>query len=79
MQRPYNIFNLNGYTLYTHYMYSLKSNTDIKTAMSVYYAYAFAWLKYGIILWGNSTDANDLFIMLKKFVRILIIIVIIIM
>ncbi|KAF9803568.1 hypothetical protein SFRURICE_008723 [Spodoptera frugiperda] len=46
--------------------------TDLKTAIVTYYAYAFAWLKYGVILWGgNSTDAPTLFTLQKKIIRIL--------
>lgn len=36
-----------------------------------YYAYAFSWLNYGIILWGNSTDIEDIFILQKKCIRTL--------
>lgn len=50
----------------------LKKSTDLKTALSTYYAYAYAWLKYGIILWGNSVDVDELFILQKKCVRILV-------
>lgn len=50
---------------------TLKNNTDLTTAISAYYAYAEAWLRYGVILWGNSTDAHDLFVMQKKCIRIL--------
>lgn len=49
----------------------LKANTNLKTAMIAYYAYAYSWLKYGVVIWGNSVDANDLFIKQKKCLRIL--------
>lgn len=49
----------------------LKRNTDYNTALSAYYAYAYSWLNYGIILWGESTDFLDLFIQQKKCIRIL--------
>jgi hypothetical protein len=49
----------------------LKKYTNFQCALTAYYAYAFSWLKYGVILWGNSTDINDLFILQKKCVRIL--------
>lgn len=49
----------------------LKRNTHIECALSAYYAYAYAWLRYGIILWGNSTDAHDLFVAQKKCIRII--------
>lgn len=52
-------------------LYELKKCTDLKTAKTAYYAYANAWLTYGIIVWGNSTGANQLFILQKRCVRIL--------
>lgn len=49
----------------------LKASTNVETALTMYYAYAYAWFNYGIVLWGESTDFNDLFILQKKCVRIL--------
>lgn len=40
--------------------------TDLQTSLITYYAYAHSWFSYGIIMWGNSTDAPALFIMQKK-------------
>lgn len=53
-------------------LFTLRKTTDFATALSAYYAYAHSWLRYGIILWGNSTDAHDLFIMQKKCIRVLV-------
>lgn len=50
----------------------IKKSTDLHTALVTYYAYAHAWLNYGIILWGNSTDAQTLFTAQKKLIRILV-------
>lgn len=36
-----------------------------------YYAYAQAWLSYGVMLWGNSTDSQTIFILQKKLIRII--------
>lgn len=49
----------------------LKTNSSKETALSAYYAYAYAWLRYGIIMWGHSCDASDLFIAQKKCLRII--------
>lgn len=57
---------------FTYALYHLKLSTDKKTALAAYYAYAHAWLTYGLILWGNSTDINDVFILQKKCIRILV-------
>jgi hypothetical protein len=58
----------------TKFLYALnilKTNTNLKCALSAYYAYAYAWLRYAVVLWGDSTEAGQLFVMQKKCVRIL--------
>jgi hypothetical protein len=57
---------------FTYALYQLKSCTNLKTAISAYYAYGHARLNYGIILWGNSTHVSNLFILQKKCIRILV-------
>lgn len=57
---------------FTYALYELKKCTDLRTAMTAYYAYAHAWLSYGVILWGNSTYCNKLFVLQKKCIRILV-------
>lgn len=49
----------------------IKKTTNLTTALVTYYAYAYAWLNYGVILWGNSTDAPTLFTLQKRLIRIL--------
>jgi hypothetical protein len=49
----------------------LKKSTDIQTAIVAYYAYAHAWLSYGVTLWGNSTNVQELFLLQKKCIRII--------
>lgn len=56
---------------FTYALFNLKLNTDKKTAITAYYAYAHSWLSYGIILWGNSTSVDDIFILQKKCIRII--------
>lgn len=50
----------------------LKRNTHSECAKSAYFAYVHAWLQYGIILWGHSPGAHDLFILQKKCLRIIV-------
>lgn len=50
----------------------VKKTTNLQTALVTYYAYAYAWLSYGIIMWGYSTDALTLFTVQKKLIRILV-------
>lgn len=57
------------------FMYALreiKKTTDVATAITTYYAYAYAWLSYGVILWGGSTEAPGLLTMQKKLIRIIV-------
>lgn len=56
---------------FTYALFHIKCSTDIKTALSAYYAYAYSWLRYGVILWGNSVNSHDLFILQKKCIRII--------
>jgi hypothetical protein len=49
----------------------LKKSTNTETAMTAYYAFAHAWLSYGVTLWGNSTNVQEIFILQKKCVRII--------
>jgi hypothetical protein len=49
----------------------LKKTTDLNSAVAAYYAFVYSRLSYGILLWGNSTTVDELFILQKKCVRIL--------
>ncbi|KAF9803075.1 hypothetical protein SFRURICE_012320 [Spodoptera frugiperda] len=51
---------------FSYALHEIKKTTDLNTAIAMYYAYAHAWFIYGIILWGNSTDAQSLFVLQKK-------------
>lgn len=57
---------------FTYALFELKKCTDLNTATTAYYAYAHAWLNYGIILWGNSSHVNSLFVLQKRCIRILV-------
>lgn len=56
---------------FTYALLEIKRSTDLQTALSTYYAYAYSWFTYGIIMWGNSTNLPYLFIQQKKLIRIL--------
>lgn len=49
----------------------IKRTTDLTTCLAVYYAYAYSWLKYCVILWGNSSSITEVFILQKRCLRIL--------
>lgn len=57
---------------FSYALSELRKATDLRTSLSAYYAYAYSWISYGIILWGNSVDANDIFISQKKCVRTMV-------
>lgn len=56
---------------FSYVLYQIKKTTNLQTALITYYAYAQAWISYGIILWGNSTDTHTLFTLQKKLIRII--------
>lgn len=47
----------------------LKKVTNRKTAVLCYRAYVESALRYGLMLWGNSTDWNRVFVAQKKCIR----------
>lgn len=56
---------------FTYALHQLKRVTDFKTALTAYYAYAHSRLSYGVVIWGNCCEVDDVFILQKKCVRIL--------
>lgn len=42
------------------YVTLYKQCSNQNTDQSADYAYAYSWLTYGVILWGNGTDVQDL-------------------
>ncbi|KAI5635103.1 reverse transcriptase (RNA-dependent DNA polymerase) domain-containing protein [Phthorimaea operculella] len=61
-------------TKLSQFIYALsviKQNTQNESALTAYYAYAYSWMRYGILLWGDSTDSEDIFIQQKKCIRII--------
>lgn len=54
------------------YVYALRQVsriTNVTTAISCYHAYVESVLRYGLILWGYSTESNRAFIAQKKCLR----------
>lgn len=49
----------------------VKKSTNLKTAILAYHAYVESLLRYGLIIWGNSTDQNRTFVAQKKCIRAL--------
>lgn len=47
----------------------IRNVTDRQTVLTTYHAYVASLLRYGIIIWGNSTDKNRLFVAQKKCIR----------
>lgn len=54
------------------YCFALKTiakNVSVEAAFMAYHAYMHSRIRYGIILWGNSTDAGRIFILQKRAIR----------
>jgi hypothetical protein len=49
----------------------LRGKVETKSLKSVYFAYVHSHLSYGILLWGNSVNADQLFIAQKRAIRII--------
>lgn len=47
----------------------IKKITNIKTALMVYHSHIVSTLRYGLPIWGNSTDSQRVFIAQKKCLR----------
>lgn len=52
-------------------MLILRNSIDIKTRIMIYYAYFHSILQYGIEFWGMASGAKSIFIIQKKFLRIM--------
>jgi hypothetical protein len=52
-------------------LWRLKQTVSLQTALTTYHAYIMSVLRYGILMWGNSVDADRAFIAQKKCVRTL--------
>lgn len=50
-------------------LYKLTKVASRNTAMTAYYAYIESVLRYGLIIWGNSTDVGKVFVAQKKCIR----------
>lgn len=62
---------INKLSRFVYALSMLKINTGIECALAAYHSQAVAWLRYGLPLWGHSTDIHHAFIMQKKCIRIL--------
>lgn len=56
---------------FTYALSTLTRNTHQDAALSAYYAYAYSYMRYGVLLWGDSVESHDIFILQKKCIRIL--------
>lgn len=50
-------------------LYKLTKIANISTALTAYYAYVESVLRYGLLIWGNGTDINSVFIAQKRCIR----------
>lgn len=54
---------------YVYALRQIRKVTNYKTAISCYHAYVESVLRYGLIMWGNSTTSERAFVAQKKCVR----------
>jgi hypothetical protein len=48
----------------------MKSYSNIATLRKIYHAYFHSLMRYGIVMWGNSSEAKKIFLLQKKIIRI---------
>ncbi|RVE51386.1 hypothetical protein evm_003941 [Chilo suppressalis] len=56
---------------FTYGLRELRKSTNEECALAAYHSHAAAWIRYGIILWGNSTDVHAISILQKRCLRII--------
>lgn len=49
----------------------LRQNVSVEAALSAYHGYVSSVLNYGLIMWGNSTDADRVFKLQKRCIRVI--------
>ncbi|KAG7308231.1 hypothetical protein JYU34_006904 [Plutella xylostella] len=54
---------------FVYVLYRLSRITGQKAALAAYHGYVLSVLRYGLLIWGNSTDFNKAFIVQKKCLR----------
>lgn len=56
---------------FSYALRELRKSTNEECALTAYHCHAAAWIRYGIVLWGNATDVHDVFILQKRCLRII--------
>jgi len=51
---------------------SMQKIVNINTLKTIYFAYFHSIMSFGIIFWGNSTDSNNIFLLQKRVLRIIV-------
>jgi hypothetical protein len=49
----------------------MKSYSNIATLRMIYHAYFHSLTRYGIVFWGNSSEAKKIFLLQKKTIKIM--------
>ncbi|RVE46275.1 hypothetical protein evm_009099 [Chilo suppressalis] len=62
---------VNKLSSFTYALYELRKCTNAQCALTAYHAHAAAWIRYGIIFWGNSADVQEAFILQKRCIRVI--------
>jgi hypothetical protein len=61
----------NKLSSFSYALRELRKATNEECALAAYHGHAAAWIRYGIIFWGNSTDVNAVSVLQKRCVRII--------
>jgi hypothetical protein len=50
---------------------NIRSLVTLDTLRSIYFAHVHSIMSYGIMFWGGSTNAQKVFLMLKRIIRVM--------
>lgn len=56
---------------FSYALRELRKSTNEHCALTAYHSHAAAWIRYGIVLWGNSTDVKSVLVLQKRCLRII--------
>lgn len=56
---------------FSYALRELRKSTNEECALIAYHSHAAAWIRYGIVLWGNGTDVEAVLILQKRCLRII--------
>jgi hypothetical protein len=61
---------VNKLSQFSYALRELRKSTNAECALIAYHSHAGAWIRYGVALWGNATNIENVLILQKRCLRI---------